>query len=51
VKKPSDIAFNHPKVIKLSNFRGNNMEMRLVKFLLEKIPGFKSFDNNFYSRI
>ncbi|XP_072951667.1 uncharacterized protein [Typha angustifolia] len=30
-----DVAFNHLKLIKISNFRGSITELRLVKFLLE----------------
>lgn len=36
VQEPSDISFNHLKAIKLSNFKGDMGEMRLVRFLLER---------------
>jgi len=36
VEEPLDVVFSHLKVIKLSNFKGCESEMRLVKFLLLK---------------
>ncbi|ONK74714.1 uncharacterized protein A4U43_C03F9390 [Asparagus officinalis] len=36
LNQPTNVVFDHLKEIKLSNFRGCILEMRLVKFLLEK---------------
>ncbi|ONK74715.1 uncharacterized protein A4U43_C03F9400 [Asparagus officinalis] len=37
IRDPFEVNLNHLKVVKMSNFKGRDAEMRLVKFLLQKV--------------